>query len=188
MPNLTYPPFPLPLTGEDTYWDDLDFAITIRSIANEGPTLVDVNGTGIFAYAFSNGKLAYFQRQIPHKFKVGQSAWRPHVHWMPTTTAQYTGTFTLEYVTHNTVNPGLSSPLSAKGTRTGTFDVAATAWHGHLTPLNVEGAIDGSDWTISTIIFAKLTVALSSGTSVILSGMDWHGQLDSFGSAEEYVK
>lgn len=188
MPNLIYPPFPLPLTGEDTYWDDLDFAMTIRSQGNEGPTLVNLNNTGIYAYAFANGKAAHFQRQILHAFKVGQSAWKPHVHWMPTTTAQYTGAFTLEYVTHITSIDPSTAPLSAKGTRIGTFDVAATAWQGHLTPMDGGGAIDGSGWSISTIIFAKLTVALSSGTSVILSGMDWHGQLDSFGSAQEYIK
>jgi hypothetical protein len=41
---------------------------------------------------------------------------------------------------------------------------------------------------ISGIIFAKLKVVISSGTSIILSGMDWHGEVDSLGSSLEYTK
>lgn len=173
------------LTGDHTVWDDLDFAMTLRTVANEGPALVNLNSTGIYAYAFSDGKIAYFQLQIPHAFKAGQPGWMPHIHWMPTTSATYAGTFTLEFVTHGVAN---GDPLSNKVTRTGTFNRAVTAWQAQLTPLDVQGAINGSTFGISTLIFAKLTVALTSGTSVILSGMDWHGEIDSLGSEDEYLK
>ena len=83
------------------------------------------------------------------------------------------------------------SDLAVAITRTGSFNVAATAWQGHLTPLN-DGtpgkAIDGTGWGISTILFAKLVLTLSAGASCILSGFDMHGEIDAAGSDEEYIK
>lgn len=177
-----------------TQWDDLDFAVTIRSNPSDNPPVwTQIASTGCYAWAFENGDVAHFQRQIPHAFKVGQTTWKPHVHWMPTTTATYTGTWTLLLTGHVTSTDPSQAPLITTVTRTGSFNVSATAWQGHLTPLDVDGentgvAIDGSAWGISTILFAKLTLTLTAGTSCLLSGFDMHGEIDSFGSDQEYIK
>jgi hypothetical protein len=34
----------------------------------------------------------------------------------------------------------------------------------------------------------KLTLTLSAGTSCLLSGFDMHGEIDAFGSDQEYIK
>ena len=182
----------LTLHGAATAWDDLDFAVTIRTGGGENPPVwTPISTTGCYGWAFETGDTAHFQRQIPHAFKVGQTGWSPHVHWMPTTTATYTGTWTLTLTGHVTSTDPASAPLITTVTRTGSFSVAATAWQGHLTELNngTPGTeIDGSAWGISTILFAKLVLTLSAGTSCLLSGFDMHGEIDSFGSAQEYVK
>ena len=180
------------LVGAATQWDDLDFAVTIRTNANENPPVwTQISTTGVYGWAFENSDVAHFQRQIPHAFKTNQTGWKPHVHWMPTTTATYTGTWTLTLTGHVTSSTPSEAPLITTITRTGSFDVAATAWQGHLTPLN-DGtpgkAIDGSGWGISTILFAKLTLTLTSGAACVLSGFDMHGEIDAFGSDQEYIK
>jgi hypothetical protein len=181
------------LAGDATVFDDLDFAMTFRANSSENPPVwTQLASTGIYAWAFENGDIAYFQRQIPHLFKTG-STWRAHVHWMPTTTATYTGTWTLTLTGHVTSATPSEAPLISTITRTGSFSVSATAWQGHLTQLDVAGAtpespIDGSGWGISTILFGKLTLTLSAGAACILSGFDMHGEIDALGSKEEYVK
>ena len=37
-------------------------------------------------------------------------------------------------------------------------------------------------------LFAKLTLTLSAGASCLLSGFDMHGEIDAFGSDQEYIK
>jgi hypothetical protein len=181
------------LAGDATVWDDLDFAMTFRSNPSENPPVwTQISSTGIYAWAFENGDIAYFQRQIPHLFKTG-GTWHAHVHWMPTTTATYTGTWTLTLTGHVTSTDPANAPLISTITRTGSFDVSATAWQGHLTKLDVSGAtpetpIDGSGWGISTILFGKLTLTLSAGAACLLSGFDLHGEIDSLGSKDEYLK
>lgn len=171
----------LHLAGSRTVWDDLDFAMTVRTTGPNTPSLADLNGTGIYGYVYATGKEAFFQRQIPHKFKQGQT-WRPHVHWMPTTTATYTGTFTLDYIYHGAGNGSL---LSNKATVTGTFDVSGTAYTSQVTSL---ATIAGITMEISTVVYARLLVTLTAGTSIVLSGMDWHGEIDSLGSKDDFVK
>lgn len=182
----------LTLQGAATAWDDLDFAMTIRTGGGENPPVwTQVSTTGCWGWAFQTGDEAHFQRQIPHPFKVGQTGWAPHVHWMATTTATYTGTWTLTLTGHVTSATPASAPLITTVTRTGAFSVSATAWQGHLTALDngTPGtAIDGSAWGISTILYAKLTLTLSAGASCMLSGFDLHGEVDAFGSAQEYIK
>lgn len=179
------------LVGDAVVWDDLDFAMAVRTGAQQNPPVwTQVSNSGFYGWAFENGDEAFMSRQIPHRYKVGAN-WRAHVHWMPTTTATYTGTWTMELIGHATKTDPTEAPLFAKVTRTGAFDVSATAWQGHLTQLDngTPGTeIDGSAWGISTILFARLTLTLSAGASCFLSGFDLHGQVDAFGSAEEYVK
>ena len=176
----------------NTFWDDLDFALAIRiNPAENPPVWSQISDTGVYAWAFQDGDIAHFQRQIPHKFKTSQTGWKPHVHWMPTSSAQYTGTWSLTLTGHVTNPDPSQAPLITTITRTGSFNVAATAWQGHLTPLN-DGtpgkAIDGTGWGISTILFAKLVLTLSAGSSCVLSGFDMHGEIDAAGSDEEYIK
>jgi hypothetical protein len=182
----------LTLQGTATAWDDLDFAVTIRSApADNPPVWTQVSTTGVYGWAFETGDIAHFQRQIPHAYKTNQTGWMPHVHWMPTTTATYTGTWTLTLTGHVTSTTPASAPLITTVTRTGAFNVSATAWQGHLTALDngTPGTvIEGSAWGISTILYAKLVLTLSAGASCMLSGFDMHGEIDSFGSAQEYIK
>jgi hypothetical protein len=170
----------LRLYGDATDWDDLDFAMSIRSQGPSAPALTQIGTTGIWAWTFTNGKEAFFQRQIPHKFKVG-TIWHPHIHWMPTTSETYTGSFQLEYVWHSATSGALSSKVTQDPV---SFNSAMTAFDVKLTSLPQINTTMG----ISGIIFAKLNVVISSGTSIILSGIDWHGEVDSFGSSLEYTK
>lgn len=165
----------------DPAWDDLDFAVSVRSTGPNAPSLAQIGATGIYAWTYTNGKEAFFQRQINHAYKVG-TVWMPHIHWLPTTSARYTGSFGLTYVWHPAASGGLSTVKTVTG---GTFDInPAVAHDTQLTQLDPITESFG----ISGIIFARLVLTLTAGTSIILSGMDWHGQIDGLGSQEEFAK
>jgi hypothetical protein len=162
-------------------WDDLDFAMTVRSTGPNAPSLAQIGATGIYAYTYTNGKEAFFQRQILHAFQVG-TEWRPHIHWLPTTSERYTGSFAMTYVWHPAASGALSPVRTVTG---GSFDVnPATAHAVQLTALDPIT----ENFGISGILFARLALTLTAGTGIILSGMDWHGQLDGLGSQAEYTK
>ena len=85
------------------------------------------------------------------------------------------GTYLSKYASGTAVDAALDKAESAVQPQSGT----AT---------KLGGANDGSGWGISTILFAKLTLTLTAGASCLLSGFDMHGEIDAFGSNQEYVK
>lgn len=188
----------LRLIGAAKVWDDLDFAMTIRTGAGTNPPVwTQLGTTGLYGWAFENGDEAWFQRQIPHRYREWQPAWKPHVHWISTTSASYVGTWTMTLTWRDATPPGINVHDGAYGytviTRRGSFSTMAQAGDSLTTALEFDGdisapVINGEGWGISTLLFAKLTLTLTSGASCLLSGFDLHGEIDSLGSALETSK
>ncbi len=141
--------------------------------------LADVNGTGILAWEFTNGESLHFpDQQLPHNYSEG-TVLTPHLHWMPSTSATYTGTWTLEVIYHLSNVTGAA--LSAKETTTIAFNSAMTAWQ--MQTANFSATLTGTNRKISSILHARLSLALSAGTSCFLNGLDAHYEIDRLGSA-----
>jgi hypothetical protein len=161
-------------------YDDWEM-IGAASIANPSTTasLDEINSTGIYSWSFTNGEvLGFSPRQLYHSYKEG-TVLTPHIHWCPTTSATYTGTWTLDTICWLDSYP--NSDLQAVVTLTAAFDSAMTAWQ--MQSANFNTTLTGTNRKISSIMAAKLTLALSAGTRCHLLGLDSHYQKDRLGSA-----
>jgi hypothetical protein len=150
-----------------------------------GPAdLAEINGSGIYGWRFTNGEALFFpDQQLPHDYAEGTDV-IPHLHWAPSTTATYTGTWTLEIIDYLSAAP--NAALQAKTTLTLAFDAAMTAYQ--MQTANFSAVLTGTNRKISSILHARLSLALSAGTSCFLNGLDAHYQKDRFGSVSATSK
>jgi hypothetical protein len=159
-------------------WNDVQLGGRGRLQGSADPAFADINSTGIYGYKFTNGKIMYFNAQLPHRYKVGTPL-KPHLHWVPDTTETYTGTWTLEYVWFNPVQ---KTPMSSKVTVTGAIAGAKTAWVPEYTNL----AVMNQTFDISCCFWMKLSLALSAGTGAFLCEFDCHEEEQAGGSISEF--
>lgn len=173
----------------DTYWDDLRVPLTNTRInpAQSEPDFDDT-GDGIFAWGFevTNDSVAslHFIAQLPHGYKIGTDL-DTHIHWMPSSTN--TGDVIWKVFYKIAAINGTFSAIDS-------FRVAdaadGTILKHQLTDL---GDIDGSGLGISSMIIGNIT-RLGDATDDTFTGtvygleIDFHYQISSPGSEEEYVK
>ena len=162
-----------------TDYDDWRWTGSAAAPPSNPAALADVNSTGIYAWEFTNGEALFFpDQQLPHDYKEGTDL-VPHIHWMPSTTAAYTGTWTLEFIDHLSAATGAA--LQAKTILTASFNAAMTAFQQQTA--NFSANITGTNRLISSTLHARLSLALSVGTACFLNGLDAHYQKDRLGSA-----
>jgi len=188
------------LHGTATSWDDL--RVDGSRVQNSGvtaPSWAAFVG-GLYMNFFENAKdqNVYFNVQMPHAWLQG-SDFKPHVHWTTKANAPLTTTVTwvLEYQWVNigenynsTTNSTTSGyvPLSVQGgiNSDNSLDVFEHA----ITPI---GTISGTGKTFSSILVCRLYRSGSdandtyTGNAGLLS-VDFHYQIDSFGTSNEYQK
>jgi hypothetical protein len=175
-------------------WDDLRVPIT--AVTGSGGVkqpgfgqVLDDGGasTGVFAYLYDPNaeEELFFTVQMPHSWLEG-SAIRPHIHWMPMDGNAGNVEWGLEY---SKVSPG------------GTF--------GNTTTLPVIDAADGTAKkhqiasfapidmtgdTVSTMILCRIfrdatdVVNDTYGAEAAALEIDFHYQINTFGSRQEYIK
>ena len=159
-------------------WDDFVFVGHARTVGAAPADFVNINSTGIYGWEFTNGEELYFPCcQLSHAYKVGTEL-IPHIHWMPSTSATYTGTWTLEWIEHVSIAAGTA--MSSKSTATLAFNSSLTAWQAQIG--NFSANLTSTNRGISSIVQLKLSLALSAGTSCFLLGLDAHYQRDGLGS------
>ncbi len=147
-------------------------------------TLAQIGATGAYAYFFDNGDVMCFpDQQIPHNYKEG-TAIVPHIHWVPSTTATYTGTWTLVIVDWVSVATGTAK--SATTTVTAAFNSAMTA--DQVQSIDFSANLSGTGRKISSCATFTLSLALTAGTSCYLLGLDGHYEVDSLGSTQITAK
>lgn len=165
-------------------WDDWRWGGRARSGGGTVPSFAAINGTAIYGYLFANGdELHYPEMQLPHDYKEGTDL-VPHIHWVPTTSATYTGTWTLNMLWWLEVTTGTA--ISAVQTVTVTFNSALTAYQ--MQTADFSANLTGTNRKISSILFARLALSLSAGSSCLLTGLDAHYQGDTLGSVQVAAK
>lgn len=186
------------LVGDATAWDDI--RVTPAGFDRAGvadPSLVayQPSGSGIatYLYEFQKNDIAYFTIQLPHSYKLGTDL-RAHVHW----TAGANG------VTENGNTVGWKIDYSWANID-GTFGAMATVDlsdacdgtnHKHQMTPNV--AITGTDKGISSMLICNIKRTdtgtddtwsrTASGSLPMLLEIDFHYEIDTFGSRETASK
>lgn len=181
--------------GTATVWDDLRIEPIAKGTGSNNPTFGTWAG-GISLYEFDNAtagseKEVWFNVQMPHGWKEGSTV-EPHVHWLPKTagTAGQVIRWGLEYSKAKIGTAFSTTPTTVYGT-TIVGGGAITTANAHL--LTDFAGIDMTGDTISTVLVCRLFRNSSdaadtyTGTAGLLY-IDWHVELDTFGSKTELAK
>jgi hypothetical protein len=159
-------------------YDDWRWVGAGKGTGPSNPARTVLPGTGIEVWEFANGKTLHADgNQIPHDYAEGTDI-IPHLHFMPTTTARYTGVWTMTF--RDLLDMSNGAVLQALTTLTIPFDADMVA----LTNVsaNFSGVIPGLNRKISSIMHANLSLSLTAGASFFLNGWDGHYLKNTFGS------
>ncbi|MEI7503846.1 MAG: hypothetical protein WCJ61_11235 [Paludibacter sp.] len=190
------------LSGSATTWNDLVInPSTARNEGNNTPEWALFVSPYIYTWKFSPSTVneVDFSVQMPHNYKEGSTIY-PHVHWSSTSAA---GTNRVRWVLYyQWVNFGdnyvSNSSTFVYGTELATNDaISLTAYQHTITPMNPSGVVGtgivGTDKKISSVLMCRLyrdganAADNFSGNAFLLS-VDFHYEIDSFGSRETFVK
>jgi hypothetical protein len=178
-------------TFNESHWDDLRFNIAdvAPGIANP-PDWVQVSALGnLYVLAFNKNtqEEIYFWPQIPHRWEQG-STLHPHVHWINHEGTTGDVVWGLEYSVAN-----INGVFPASTTVTAT--AACVALDGGLPvhQMTELPTIDMTGKTLSSMMFCRFyrvadDAADTADDDVGLLEVDFHYQIDSTGSRQEYVK
>lgn len=183
----------LRLIGDATSWDDLRVAASVVKPGVTAPNYKSFGPSGsLQALMFEAGHHdeVHFEVQMPHSWKEGSNIY-PHVHWTPTTADAGNVVWQLEYSWAN-INGTFGAPgnMATAATAAG-----GTAWVHKMTALVESGNayISGAGKTISSMLVCRLHRNSNSGSDtlnkdVAFLEIDFHYEVDSFGSDTESVK
>jgi hypothetical protein len=182
--------------GTATRYDDLKVPMNSTNAGSSNApdwALFKKNGTsqGVLLYWFNKGyeEELYFVVQMPHAWKEGSDIY-PHVHWVTKNdVGSYKVTWALEFtwssvgqVFSDTTILTASDPIAPIGT--------VSAYEHAITSL---GTISGAGKTLSSVLICGVYrdgdgPNDSYPTDAGLIEIDFHYQIDSDGSREEYTK
>lgn len=189
----------LRLYGDATQWDDLRVPVLQTKLGGtKDPDFTKAfdNGSGsqgVFTYLFDKNteEELYFLCQMPHNWKQGSNI-ECHVHWFPVADGA-AGTdvcWGLEYTWAN-ISSVFANTSLIYGDVNSLEETLVQDKH-YLTEL---GAITSTGKTFSSMLICRIfRDATSSGgtddydNDAALLEIDFHYQVDSLGSDEEYVK
>lgn len=181
------------MDGASSVWDDLRVTLDKGSSAATIDFISGSSGPQIWFFKDNSSVEAMsFTVQLPHSWKVGTEIF-PHLHWMPKSTGTGNVEWNFEYtwVNYNSVTPEIFPAITTSTVvSTGPF-IAKT----HLiTPLTVSNVgIDGTNKTVSSILICRIwrksdntndTYTADAGVLFV----DFHYEMDTFGSRSEYTK
>jgi hypothetical protein len=174
-------------------WDDLRVTLDKGSSAAELGYLSGSSGPQIWYFRNNEGLEAMsFTVQLPHTWKEGTTIY-PHIHWTPKSTASGNVEWNFDYswINYNSSSPEVFPAVTTSTViSTGSF-TANTHCITPLTAANVGLSATGKK--ISSVLVCRIwrnssntndTYAANAG----LLFLDFHYQLDTFGSREEYIK
>ncbi|MDX1954390.1 MAG: hypothetical protein SFU20_02590 [Chitinophagaceae bacterium] len=181
------------LVGQSTRWDDLRVTLDKGSSSATLNYITGSSGPQIWFF-LNNGSLESmsFTVQLPHTWKEGTTIY-PHIHWMPKTTTTGNVQWNLDYtwVNYDPVTPEVfPATVTSSVVATGPFTAKTHVIH-PLTTSNT--GIDGTGKKISSILICRIWRNSSDlndtyGADVGLLFVDFHIQVDGYGSHNEYVK
>lgn len=184
------------MENDATVWDDLRIPFNFGTSSNLATAWQQFVGvTYLDAFKPDGDDALYFSIQLPHSWKQGTNIF-PHIHWTPMTdgTAGNNGVYwELEYVWANNGETFNTSTSVASGYTPVGFTGDLVTHRHYITKLGPETGIDGSGKTISSMLICRIarrggnTADTYSGNAGAME-IDFHYQLDTFGSRQEYVK
>ncbi len=190
------------LHGTATAWND--FIVNPATARNNGgivPLWTVFVAPNVYTWVFEDTKTQEvdFTVQLPHNYREGSTIY-PHIHWS-STSAPGAGRvrWVLDYQWVNLgSNFAATGTTSVYGTKVVPSDAASlTAFESNITPMNTGGVdntgIVGTGKKISSILVCHLyrdgthIDDTFSGSAYLLS-IDFHYEIDSFGSNSEFIK
>lgn len=184
----------LSYVGNATRWDDLKVpvnSVKIKKVTDEPKWEVFIGNLVLLWFRNEKSDDVVFTVQMPHGWKEGTRIY-PHVHW--TTKGGAPGvnrvTWDLEYTWQKVGGIYDSTTSSITGTAVATPNEGSIENYEHIiTPIGTDG-IDGAGMTLSSMLVCRLSRNASdsySGDAGLLE-IDFHYQIDSDGSNQEYTK
>ena len=190
------------LNGTSTMWDDLRVPMTALFVGSSAPGFAqafdDSGGTsaGVYVQWFSptSEEQLFFTAQLPHTYAEGTDI-EVHVHWISADTAAGAGTdvsWGLEYTWAN-INGDFGDTVIIYGDeQTNGASETLTVGKHYITEI---ATIDGTGKTMSSMIVGRVfrDATGTGGTDDYdddagLLEIDFHYEINSFGSMEEYTK
>ena len=177
----------LVMKGDATVWDDLRFPASAQDKSGS-PTLVSYKSGQVLTLASNVNQGIFFNAQLPHGYMFGGDL-DLHVHYVLPTAGAGAGVENVKFdatVCVADINGTFGTPQNL----TVTVDVQNLAADTHY--LVDLGSITNSIAGVSAMMIRSLerdvSVANDYSSSVYLLEADFHYEIDSLGSREEYVK
>ena len=177
--------------GDACVYDDLKVP-ALSAFGRGSPTQTDYKGGKVLTLASNIDQGIYFNVQVPHKYKLGGEM-EIHAHIVVPTAGAGAGAENVKLdFTYSWAGIGDTFPTAS--TLTATRDVQNDAADTHIY-MDIGDLVDpGIEQTlgVSSMIICSLTrdvsVANDYSSSVYLLEADFHFEIDTLGSREEYVK
>jgi hypothetical protein len=190
------------LEGDGTMWDDLRVPMSATKLGGSkdpGFSLFKDDGAGsqgVFLYWFdaSTEEELYFAVQMPHQWKG--TALKPHVHWTPKTTADGSPAnqkvvWGLEYTWIDLAGDFANTSTVTGSTHT-PADANVVAGRHYITALTTMTPSATQDGISSMLVCRLYRVAADAADNYEhdagLLQFDFHFEIDSLGSDQEYTK
>lgn len=175
-------------------WDDLRVPLSIAAKGTLVTSFEAFLGETYLEYFKDGGTDAlYFVVQLPHSWKEGTTIY-PHIHWTPKTPGADGANgvvWELEYTWANNGETFVTTPVITASTISPALSGNLVANRHYITPLG--SGIVGTGKKISSMLVCRIArIGSDSGDTYTGKAgaleVDFHYQVDTFGSREEYVK
>jgi hypothetical protein len=174
-------------------WDDLRVVLDNGSNAAQMSYLSGSSGPQIWYFRYNQGTDAMsFTVQLPHSWKEGSTIY-PHIHWTPKSSASGNVEWNFEYtwVNYDPVTPQVFPAVTTSTVvATGPF----TANSHMITPLiTADAGIAGTGKKISSVLVCRIWRNSDNANDTYNADagglfVDFHIQVDSWGSRTTYIK
>ncbi len=176
----------MPFAASPTQWDDLRCPVSaLAPGAVPADPIVYGPGGAVRIRGFNGAAIVEsmdFTAQLPHSYMEGTDIY-PHIHWCPTTNNAGTVIWRLD---HYWVNINGTVPVLSQ--TDAQIAASGVAWQHLVTPLP---SIAGAGKTISSMLMCRIWRDPGTDSYPDDAGLleiDFHFQVDSCGSRQEYAK
>lgn len=174
-------------------WDDLRVVLDNGSSAAQMNYLSGSSGPQIWYFRYNQGTEAMsFTVQLPHTWKEGSTIY-PHIHWTPksSTTGNVEWNFEYTWVNYDPVTPQVFPAYTTSSVvATGPFTANS---HMITSLIAADAGISGTGKKISSVLVCRIwrnTDNANDTYNADAGGLfvDFHIQVDSWGSRSTYIK
>jgi hypothetical protein len=168
-------------------WDDFDFSVNNLRI-NPATTKPDYDyNEGEFLFDAGTTETVVGAKITKHNFAQGQPEWRPHIHWVQSSAGNVVWQLQYKIWPANATEPTYTT-ISA-------YVPEMVYTSGTVHQITELPAVDVSSYSDSTAMMVKVKVSRLGGDAndtyavdARFLGFDFHVQIDSLGSRQEFIK